>query len=185
MWHQIRKGEITWHRMTSPIFLVWHFMVSRGGFRASGWCTLKEATATDQTLELRISTNFPTHQLFRMPRLWFFFIVVKSVNRRALTSTSWSTKFPEFIAKESIVRNFRIYFVPAKRPSLVDDWKCPFSLSIIGPKWTVAGACPKLSFDNHRSCDSQRTYWGHHMMPHPLVTLHANCVYQLVRDKYD
>ena len=186
MWHQIRKGEITWHRMTSPIFLVWHFMVSRGGFRASGWCMYFEGGHCHRS-NARIAhlNQLPNPPTIQNAKALIFFIVVKSVNRRALTSTSWSTKFPEFIAKESIVRNFRIYFVPAKRPSLVDDWKCPFSLSIIGPKWTVAGACPKLSFDNHGSYDSQRTYWGHHMMPHPLVTLHANCVYQLVRDKYD
>ena len=117
-----------------------------------------------------------------------FVFSCKNVDRRALTSTSWSTKFPEFMAKELIVRNFRIYFVPAaKRPSLVDDWKCPSPLqqSIIGPKRTVAGGCPKLSFDKHGSCDSQWTYWGHHMMPYPLVIWHDNCVYQLVRDKYD
>jgi len=83
-------------------------------------------SGNDQRLELRISTNFQTPlKLFAITKLQREIWQTGFYQR-----TGGSTKFPEFVAEESIVRNFRIYFVPAKRQSFVmEDFHCQLSLS--------------------------------------------------------
>jgi len=107
--HQIRKDEIKWHSLTSYDITnvdAGHYCATFYGERRVWRCTLKEASGTDQRLELRISTNFPTHQLFRMPKHW------KTVEN--LTDGVWQAQVDRIsrtcCKQESIVRNFRIYF---------------------------------------------------------------------------
>ena len=56
----------------------------------------------------------------------------------------WLAEFPDLVAKESIVRDLRIYFVPARRLSLADDWRCTSPSASIQTKWNVTAACPKF-----------------------------------------
>ena len=156
--------DIVWHHQCwFAIIVIWHFMARVG---LGGWGVLwRRPLATIK------GWNCASQQTSQTPNYSESLFEGNIWQTGFYQGTGGSTKFPEVVAEESIVRNFRIYFVPAERQSLVDDWTCPFSLSIIGPKWTVAGACPKLSSDDHGSCDSQRTEGG--VTKYPLIILHG------------
>ena len=71
----------------------------------------------------------------------------------------WLAKFPDLVAKESIVRDLRVYFVPARRLSLADDWRCTSPSASIQTKWNVTAACPKFIWHSMTGppCGCQRS----------------------------
>ena len=114
---------------------------------------------SDQRIELRISTQTPLD----IPPPPLPTILKRSETSwhtgRSLAKFGWLAKFPDLVAKESIVRDLRIYFVPARRLSLADDWRCTLSSASIQTKWNVTVPCPKFIWHSMTGppCGSQRS----------------------------
>ena len=135
------------------MFLVYRqHLPERRRFEASSYS--EGGLGSDQRIELRISTETPLDILpSPLPPPWhrptpsqLYSKGQKQVGTRVglWPNFGWLAKFPDLVAKESIVRDLRIYFVPARRLSLADDWRCTSPSASIQTKWNVTAACPKF-----------------------------------------